>query len=189
MKRLAKYSLFAFLIFIGISVVVAMFAPSSTDISIEDFGPHEEADFSNEGAQSELAPEDRWMLQFIEPPANVESKKVYTFECELISRKPETLTTTCADFGEVVYKIKWTTWSVNGAKGTGVYSLNNCDPDCADGTRNETPVSLNLDGVTTDGTKYFLNTLTIISKDAVNDGIYKIWDVGEFYRNVPEMRG
>jgi hypothetical protein len=210
MKRLSKYSLFASLIFVGISVVVAMFAPSSTDISIEDFGPHEEADFSIEGAMDELAQEDRWMLQFIDPPADVDPKNVYTFECEIPSRKPTIMTTTCADFGEVVQKIKWSKWAADGAEGVGEYSINDCDPDCADGNFKTVPVKVYLSNLTTNGKSFFFNTLIFSPEDEfLVPGSYKTknglifpgsavidgkevpaitWDVASFYREVPDMR-
>jgi hypothetical protein len=209
MKRKVKHFLFAFLIS-TIGVASVLLTQGNNGLNIEDFGPHDEADFSIEGARSELAPEDRWMIQFIKPPAGVDSDKVYTFECELISRKPSTLTTTCADFGEVVQKIKWSKWTVNGAEGVGEYSLNDCDPDCADGTFHSVPVKVYLNDLTTDGKSYFFNTLTFTPKDGyLVPGTYETknglifsgntvlegkevpaitWDLASFYREVPDMR-
>jgi hypothetical protein len=85
-------------------------------------------------------------------------------------KKPERVTSTCADFGEEVLDIKWTTWDARGAKGTGTHSVNDCLPDCADGTRVTTPVYLWLKGTTSDGKNYYLNDLYIVPKAAYDDG-------------------
>lgn len=51
------------------------------------------------------------------------------------------------------------------ARGTGVYSVDDCDPVCAEGTRHEVPVYIWLSDTSTDGKNYFLNTLQIVPKD------------------------
>lgn len=132
---------------------------------------------------------DVWLTNYIEPSKEVSPDLVYTFLCELITQKPETLTNTCADFGESVYMIKWKTWGVKGATGTGTYAINQCEPNCAQGKTREVPVKLRLDRVTSDGKRYLLNFLTIISDNATEpDGVYAIWDLSSFYREVPDMR-
>lgn len=131
---------------------------------------------------------DSWLTEYIEPPSNVPPSETYTFLCEVLVQRPETLTRTCADFGEKVFDIEWKTWGIEGAEGTGIYSFNDCNPDCAEGTRSEVPVSLRLDRVTTNGEKYFLNFLNISSKNFLIDDIYMFWDLSEFYREVPSMR-
>lgn len=133
--------------------------------------------------------QDSWMTRYIDPPTEVKSDEVFTFLCESIVRRPTTLTDTCADFGEAVFDITWKTWGIEGAKGRGTLSINECEPDCADGTRREYPVSLILDRITFDGTRYFLNYLTIVPDVIDNDNLYTIWDLGNFYREVPDMRG
>ncbi len=180
-------------------------------VTIEDFEPHYQADFSMEGAMAELKPKDRWMLQYIDPPVGVDPNDVYVFDCETIDRKVESLTTFCADFGIAVWKIKWSMWSANGAEGSGIFMANDCDPDCADGKYFELPVNVYLSDLTTDGKNYFLNTATIVPKNqedqkgpviAENGTPYftvtamvrgkevsaEIWDIASFYRETPNMR-
>ena len=106
-----------------------------------------------------------WMDKIVDAPEDLDSDNVYTFVCESIIKKPVRMTTTCADFGEEVLDIKWSTWGARGAKGIGIYSVNNCQPDCSDGTRVTTPVYLWLNGTTTDGRNYYLNDLFIVPKD------------------------
>ena len=85
---------------------------------------------------------------------------MWTYECEFKVQRPTTMTSACADFGEQVHSIKWTVWEKGKALGTGVYSKNDCDPDCADGTIYETPVKVELRDLTRDGNEYYLNTFT-----------------------------
>lgn len=163
-----------------LSVVLACF------LAFSAIGLHQQ--FTKSGHKQKMD-SDKWLTTFIDSPGDIPSNSVYTFLCELITQKPETLTDTCADFGESVYKIKWKTWGVKGATGTGIYSINDCEPNCAEGTRREVPVQLRLDRVTTDGKRYLLNVLTIISVNATEpDGVYAIWDLSSFYREVPDMR-
>lgn len=105
-----------------------------------------------------------WIDEFIEVQEVLDSENVYTFVCESIMKRPERVTTTCADFGEEVFDIKWNTWDARGAKGIGIHSVNDCLPDCADGTKVTTPVYLWLRGTTTDGKRYYLNNLFIVPK-------------------------
>ena len=151
-----------------------------------------------------------WMDELIEPPADVDPKLVYTFVCELPTRDPDVFTTACADFGEMVHEITWDEWSVRGASGRGVYSVNDCEPSCAEGTRHETPVRVWLEDVTTDGKYYYLNTLKFVPEEAfegsqayrensnfnlyvevVVDGVaYEgaVWDVVRDWKMNPHMR-
>ena len=121
----------------------------------------------------------------------VTAENMWTYECEFKVQRPTTMTSACADFGEQVHSIKWNIWEKGKALGTGVYSKNDCDPDCADGTRLEAAVRVELTDLTRDGNKYFLNTFTFISK--MGEDLPKrnsaggFWDISEFYRMVPEM--
>ena len=121
----------------------------------------------------------------------VTAENMWTYECEFKVQRPTTMTSACADFGEQVHSIKWTVWEKGKALGTGVYSKNDCDPDCADGTIYETPVKVELRDLTRDGNKYFLNTFTFASKigEDLPEGRAPngSWDISEFYRMVPEM--
>lgn len=152
-----------------------------------------------------------WIDEFIEVQENSDSENVYTFVCESIMKKPETVTIACADFGEEVLDIKWTTWGARGAKGIGIHSVNDCLPDCADGTRVTTPVYLWLKGTTTDGKSFYLNNLFIVPKVAYdnessasgkkdsqfteefsleNRNLHgQQWNLAEFWKSNPKLRG
>ena len=132
---------------------------------------------------------DQWITEFVDAPKDLDTENIYTFFCESVVQRPTTLTNTCADLGESVFEIRWKQWDLNGAKGSGIYSINQCEPDCATGKRIETPVNLSLDRFTTDGSRFFLNYLTITSNSFESDEIYEIWDLSSFYREVPDLRG
>lgn len=198
--------------FVGIIAFVAFIFAADTllnesynDVTIEDFGPHDDG-----GGDYEPDDYPAWMDEFVDPPAGVEPKDVYTFSCELVLRKPDVFTTACADFGVAVFDIKWSMWSAEGAKGTGVYSVNDCEPDCADGTRHEVPVYVWLSDASTDGRNYYLNTLRFVPKDVYEGRVDVIqgehvqlsnsvvvegrkltgaeWDVSDDWKSFPDMR-
>jgi hypothetical protein len=117
-------------------------------------------------------------------PADLPASKVLTWNCEIETHKPELIFFTCADGGLYVEKIKWSTWSKDGATGAGVFSENLCEPSCAEGKRVEAPVDLRLSNLTEQNGKYYLRTLDIATSDGKDfpwgraDGFQ--WDVMEF---------
>ncbi len=124
------------------------------------------SDDTLESAQMDEGEYPAWMDEVIESPGEVDPKRVYTFLCELPLRRPDAFTTACADFGEMVREIEWEKWGIEGASGSGIYSVNDCDPDCATGKRHEVPVRVWLEDATSDGKNYFLNTLKIVPVEA-----------------------
>ena len=152
-----------------------------------------------------------WMDEVITPPPTVDERRIYTFTCELPMRKPDVFTTACADFGEMVREIAWEEWSIEKPMGNGIYSLNDCRPNCAEGTRSEIPVRVWLEDVTSDGKNYFFNTLKIVPLEAFEGSMeyaknpsfwlyndveldgktYQgaTWDVSRDWKEFPEMRG
>ena len=117
-------------------------------------------------------------------PAEVPASKVLTWNCELEEHKPELIYLTCADGGLYVERIKWITWSKEGATGVGIFSENLCDPSCAEGQRVEAPVNLLLTNLTEQNGKYYLRTLDISTTDGKDFPWGRVngfeWDVMEF---------
>jgi hypothetical protein len=74
----------------------------------------------------------------------IKATDVLTWDCESAEYKPESITLTCADGGELIRSITWTTWTSKSASGTGIYSINLCNPNCAEGQRLEEPVEVVL---------------------------------------------
>ena len=98
-------------------------------------------------------------------PTDLPDSKVLTWNCEIETHKPELIFVTCADGGLYVEKIKWSTWSKEGATGSGTFSENLCEPSCAEGKRITAPVNLILSNLTEQYGKYYLRTLDITTSD------------------------
>ena len=108
---------------------------------------------------------------------------IYTYNCELLEQRPEQLTKFCADGGVLVYDITWESWGYNGAEGTGTYSANLCEPNCAEGQRVEEQVDLFLGGIEVIEGKRVLRYLSVNTRDGIllpNGNSYDDWDVAEF---------
>jgi hypothetical protein len=111
-------------------------------------------------------------------------EQVLTWDCETADYKPESITITCADGGIFVEKIQWSTWSKEGATGTGIYSENLCEPNCSEGERVTAPVKLTLSNLTEYKGKIYLRTLDVATSDGKDfpwgrsEGLK--WDVMEF---------
>jgi hypothetical protein len=144
----------------------------------------------NGSSEQEIDPQDAWMYKFIEPNSDIDPQNIYSFECELRTERPETLTTFCGDFGSAVWDIKWRKWDAFGGRGEGIYRENDCEPSCAEGTISSRPATVLLSDLTFDGTRYFFNTARVRFKnvDYVRDEYEFIWDIASFYREVPDMR-
>ncbi len=102
----------------------------------------------------------------------INPENVFTTECGYIDQKPEEVTLTCADGGILVREIKWDTWRASGASGSGIHSVNQCEPDCARGKRVEVPVEVRLSRLMTDGSKFYLTSFNAYSLDG------KVLDMG-----------
>jgi hypothetical protein len=118
------------------------------------------------------------------PIPSLNPDQVLTWNCEIPEHKPESILITCADGGIYVEKIKWSTWSQEGATGLGVYSENLCEPNCAEGERVTAPVNLILSNLTVQNGKYYLRTLDITTSDGKDFPWGRAagfeWDVMEF---------
>lgn len=173
----ARYFFSGLITLVAFFFFLAQFSSSS--------GP---TDLSTGVAEESPSPEPSypaWMTTIVEAKESIPSSDVFTFDCETIDRKPTTLTTTCADFGIAIFDIKWKAWGATGAFGVGTYSVNKCQPSCAEGKRVETPVSVQLQDLLFDGNKYFLNRASITPLDPKQDLLTaQDWDLGEFYRDM-----
>ena len=111
-------------------------------------------------------------------------KQILTWDCETATYKPESITITCADGGIYVEKIQWRTWGQEGATGTGIYSENLCEPNCAEGKRVTAPVDITLSNLTEQNGKHYLRTLDITTSDGKDFPWGRAnsfqWDVMEF---------
>ena len=113
----------------------------------------------------------------------VKPSQVLTFSCEIISIRPKLLSSTCADFAVYIRDIEWKHWGASGAVGKGIYSSNNCIPNCTEGEVDQTPVKIKLEGLFTDGKRYFLRYLTFTDYNKLTQNRLRsgTWDLAEFY--------
>jgi hypothetical protein len=133
---------------------------------------------------------DEFKLTRVMDSRQVKPLEVLSFSCETITARPTEITTYCADFGISITSIRWKSWTANGAVGTGTYLINNCNPNCAAGKFSESPVGVKLEGLYTDGERYFLRYLTFTGDDnlSLSEKIEGMWDLAEFYLETPAMR-
>ena len=131
-----------------------------------------------------ITPEQVPIQTSVSIPADLPASKVLTWNCELEEHKPELIFLTCADGGLYVEKIKWSTWTKDGATGSGIFSENLCEPSCAQGQRVVAPVNLSLTNLTEQNGKYYLRTLDISTSDGKDFPWGRVnefeWDVMEF---------
>lgn len=134
--------------------------------------------------------QDEFKLIEVKDRAGIAASEVLSFECELITQRPEVATPFCADFGVAIWDIKWSTWSAEGAEGTGIYKANDCDPDCASGNIFEEQVKLKMSGLHSDGSRFFLRYLNFRADSPLplSNSKSGVWDVAEFYIESPWMR-
>jgi len=107
----------------------------------------------------------------------------WTYDCEFPVQRPESITLTCADGGMLVTDIEWNAWSITGASGSGTYSENICEPNCAEGFRIELAVIVRLSEPFQYEGRNVLQTLEIevIAGSLFPNGqTHLLWNVSEF---------
>lgn len=77
-------------------------------------------------------------------------------DCFRAVTHPDTIIFACADGNALVKEIRWTLWNAQTATGSGLYSVNDCQPTCAGGTFHVYPVNLLLSAptVTAPGSRF-----------------------------------
>jgi hypothetical protein len=59
-------------------------------------------------------------------------------------QKPVELVLYCADAGQILDQITWSSWTSSEAKGSGISIANDCEPSCAEGSDVISKVELRL---------------------------------------------
>ena len=78
--------------------------------------------------------------------SNARANHVYTITCGIVDYKPGVFFKSCSDGGMAAGQIEWESWSQDGARGKGIYAINDCTPDCKTGTLLKVPVTVVLTG-------------------------------------------
>ena len=116
-------------------------------------------------------------------PNALAARNIWTYNCEIPVQLPESIYLTCADGGWYIYKIKWASWDESEATASAYFSQNVCEPNCAEGYRVETPVTLTLLSFAKPGSKIFLTNLDMqaaTDQNFENGDRTLTWDLGEF---------
>jgi len=91
-------------------------------------------------------------------PTSAATPPSYFNDCGYPEYKPQSLTEFCADAGNGITKIKWSSWTSTKAVGTGSFYVKLCDPNCADGKVVWAKAKVVLSGAKfTRGKRYLMN--------------------------------
>jgi hypothetical protein len=97
-------------------------------------------------------------ISLLTSPASAATPPSYFNDCGYPEYKPQSLTEFCADAGNGVTKIKWSSWTSTRAVGTGSFYVKLCDPNCADGKVVWAKAKVILSGAKfTHGKRYLMN--------------------------------
>ena len=157
----------------GSSVATSTEATATTELTSEASPVTTVSESSSEQASATQDPN----------PKKLIAGNVWTYDCEIPVQLPESIYLTCADGGWYIYNIKWQSWGETEAKATATFSEKVCDPDCADGYRVETPVTLSLTSFAKPGKKIYLSNLEMrasTDKSFENGSRSLVWDLSEF---------
>jgi hypothetical protein len=64
---------------------------------------------------------------------NSENTGIYVVNCVTFEEKPVELVLYCADAGQILNEITWSSWTPTEAIGAGTSFANDCEPSCAEG--------------------------------------------------------
>jgi hypothetical protein len=62
-----------------------------------------------------------------------ENTDIYVVNCVTFEEKPVELVLYCADAGQILNEITWSSWTPTEAIGAGTSTANDCEPSCAEG--------------------------------------------------------
>jgi hypothetical protein len=71
-----------------------------------------------------------------------QNRVLLIYNCKRGKYKPTTVIVTCADANFRVRGIQWSSWTRREARGRGTALVNDCDPNCAEGTFHRYPIHL-----------------------------------------------
>ena len=76
--------------------------------------------------------------------ADAGSKPLLIANCLKPRFEPRNVTIACGDGSLLATGVSWSSWTQKSAVGTGTGDINDCNPDCVDGTRHSAPIELQL---------------------------------------------
>lgn len=120
-------------------------------------------------------------LRFSDKDFDGNVSPTYLFDCvDRYIEEPNGLIITCADAYMRVESIVWSSWNTIEATGIGIFSENNCNPDCASGTIVEQEATIRLGSVKKDSSgKNVFTEIAVETAKAQKSGGY--FDTYELY--------
>lgn len=116
--------------------------------------------------------------------SGIRKSQVYTWDCEDAVQEPEAITLTCADGNMYIDQIDWSRWSADALEASAIYNVNDCNPNCAEGTFYRTPVDITITELSKFEGDLYLRNLVITTKGGENLPMTTSssfqWDVMEF---------
>ena len=73
-------------------------------------------------------------IQADPPVAKALDTDLYVVNCVTFEQKPVELVLYCADAGQILNQITWSSWTSTEANGSGISITNDCEPSCAEGS-------------------------------------------------------
>jgi hypothetical protein len=87
---------------------------------------------------------------------------IYVVNCVTFEEKPVELVLYCADAGQILNEITWSSWTPTEAIGAGTSTANDCEPSCAEGKDVISAVEIKLTKpVTSESGKRVFNNIEI----------------------------
>ena len=112
-----------------------------------------------------------------------QSDRAWTHHCEFPPQTPKTISLSSADWAGWLLKYESNSWTPHAAKGVGVYSENQCDPDFTIGVRVEFKVKAYLSSPTVHEGRNIIQTLDIEAKygsQLPDDRTFLSWNFADF---------
>ena len=69
---------------------------------------------------------------------------IYVVNCVTFEQKPVELVLYCADAGQILNEISWSSWASTNAIGVGTSTANDCEPTCVEGNDVVSTVEIKL---------------------------------------------
>ncbi len=69
---------------------------------------------------------------------------IYVVNCVTFEQKPVELVLYCADAGQILNEISWSSWESTNAIGVGTSTANDCEPTCVEGNDVVSTVEIKL---------------------------------------------
>ena len=102
--------------------------------------------------------------------------QVYLLDCvgDRPRVKPEFIALACADYGIAIHKASWTHWGDRTATASGKLAVNDCTPNCADGTFHSEPAKVTVTSIKDRHGTYEYGRIRVVP-DAPNRLHFAVW--------------